>query len=168
MTRNSVEAIVRALNDHQVRYLIVGGLAVVAHGYRRFTADVDLVLAVDQLNLERAIKAFKSLGYKPRVPVPIEQFVDPVLRNQWATEKNMMEFSLISPTHQRTEVDLFLEPPFDFGAAYARSVRYDVEPGVTGVFCGIDDLIDLKTKAARPVDVLDVEHLRKLRRKEEA
>ncbi len=41
MERGSVEAIVAALNENQVQYLIVGGLAVVAHGYVRFTADVD-------------------------------------------------------------------------------------------------------------------------------
>jgi len=44
MTIRSLETIVRALDGARVRYLIVGGLAVVAHGYVRFTADVDLVL----------------------------------------------------------------------------------------------------------------------------
>jgi len=39
-----VESIVVALNAAKVRFLIVGGLAVAAHGYLRFTADVDLVL----------------------------------------------------------------------------------------------------------------------------
>lgn len=43
MEKNSVEAIVGALNEAGVRYLIVGGMAVVAHGYLRFTADLDLM-----------------------------------------------------------------------------------------------------------------------------
>jgi hypothetical protein len=166
MNKGSVKAIISALNDHQVQYLIVGGLAVVAHGYLRFTADVDLVLAVDPQNLTRAVAALKLLGYRPRVPVPIEQFMDPAIRRQWAADKNMMVFSLVSPQHQRTEIDLFLEPPFDFAGALARSVRYEVEPGIAGVFCGIDDLIDLKSKAGRPIDVQDVEHLRQLQPKE--
>ncbi len=38
----SLEAIVRALNEGSVRYLIAGGLAVNAHGYVRLTQDVDL------------------------------------------------------------------------------------------------------------------------------
>jgi hypothetical protein len=62
MEKSSVEAIVRALNQHQVRYLIVGGLAVVAHGHVRLTVDIDLVLAVDRPNLTRAVEAIKSLG----------------------------------------------------------------------------------------------------------
>ena len=59
METGSVAAIVRALNDHHVEYLIVGGLAVVAHGYVRFTADVDLMLSVDPTNFRRAVTAMK-------------------------------------------------------------------------------------------------------------
>ena len=44
MEVRSVEAIVRALNEANVRCLIVGGLAVNAHGYERFTNDVALVI----------------------------------------------------------------------------------------------------------------------------
>ena len=40
MQKNSVVEVVRSLNDSGVRYLIAGGLAVVAHGYLRLTADV--------------------------------------------------------------------------------------------------------------------------------
>jgi predicted nucleotidyltransferase len=44
MKVDDVRTILRALNDANVRYLIVGGLAVVAHGYVRFTQDIDLVV----------------------------------------------------------------------------------------------------------------------------
>ena len=44
MEVRSVEAILRALNAAEVEYLIVGGLAVNAHGFVRLTRDVDLVL----------------------------------------------------------------------------------------------------------------------------
>jgi len=43
-----VAAILRALNDADVRYLIVGGLAVIAHGYVRYTADLDIVLRLER------------------------------------------------------------------------------------------------------------------------
>ena len=42
MERRSIEVIIRALNEAHVRYLIAGGLAVVAHGYVRFTADAGM------------------------------------------------------------------------------------------------------------------------------
>jgi predicted nucleotidyltransferase len=47
MEIRSIEAIVRALNDEVVQYIVVGGLAVNAHGYERFTQDVDLVIGLE-------------------------------------------------------------------------------------------------------------------------
>lgn len=129
---------------HQVRYLIVDGLAVVAHGLDRFTAGVDIVLAVDETKLAATVAAFKSLGYGPRAPVPFEQFIDPKMRQQWAAEKNMMVFSLFAPAHSRTEVDLFLEPPFDFNAAYGRSMVQPITGGLSARFCGLEDLLELR------------------------
>ncbi|HVT88996.1 MAG TPA: DUF6036 family nucleotidyltransferase [Tepidisphaeraceae bacterium] len=163
MQKTSVEAIVRALNQHQVQYLIVGGLAVVAHGHVRFTADVDLLLAVDQQNLTRAVEAIKSLDYRPRAPVPFEQFIDPAQRRRWAAEKNMVVFFLASPKHPATEIDLFLEPPIDFAATYANAVRFEVAPGVAATFCSLDDLIKMKTLAGRARDSEDIKQLRNLR-----
>jgi hypothetical protein len=162
MEKGSIESIVLALNQSQVRYLIAGGLAVVAHGYVRFTADVDLILALDQRNLTNAVAALKSLGYQPLAPVPFEDFIDPDKRRQWAAEKNMTVFSLFSPRHPATEIDLFLEPPLDFLRAHAQAVHLDVAPGATATFCGVKDLIELKTKAGRPRDLDDVLQLRRL------
>jgi hypothetical protein len=167
MEKSSVEAIVAALNQHQVQYLIVGGLAVVAHGYVRFTADIDLMLAVDQQNLTRAVAAIESLDYRPRAPVPFEQFIDPAQRLRWMTEKNMLVFSLHSPSHPATEIDLFLDPPIDFVGAFARAVRLQIAPNVSGTFCSLDDLIELKTKAARARDLEDIAQLRRLREQED-
>jgi len=62
-----VEAIVRALNGAHVRYLIVGGLAVVAHGYPRLTVDVDIVLNLERENVLRAMRALEVIGYRPLV-----------------------------------------------------------------------------------------------------
>lgn len=68
------------------RNLIVGGLAVAAHGYGRLTFDLDLVV---QLQPElRALKALSSLGYVPLVPVAAADFADPAKREAWIREKN--------------------------------------------------------------------------------
>jgi hypothetical protein len=58
----SLEAIVRSLNEGNVRYLIAGGVAVNAHGYIRFTQDVDLVIALDAANIGRAISTTCSIS----------------------------------------------------------------------------------------------------------
>ena len=159
MERRSVEALVRGLNDGGVRYLIVGGLAVAAHGVLRFTVDVDIVLDFDPQNLRRATKALGALGYRPRAPVPLEQFCDEAARQSWVREKGLTVFSLFSPEHGATEVDLFVEPPFDFDAAYARATRIDIASGVSATFVGRDDLIQMKRLAGRQQDLEDVRRL---------
>ena len=77
----------KALNDAGVKYVVVGGLATVLHGYARLTMDVDLFvdLAPDEAAL--AMRTLESLGFKPRVPVPAEQFADAAKRKEWIEQK---------------------------------------------------------------------------------
>jgi hypothetical protein len=162
MKRDSVVAIVEALNGSRVQYLIVGGLAVVAHGYVRFTADVDLLLSMDAQNLRQAVEALRQLGYRPRAPVAFDEYLDASKRREWAQQKNMTVFSLFSDSHQATEIDLFLEPPIDFDTAYARAFHQEVAPGTTATFCSLQDLVKLKTMSGRPEDNADVAKLKEL------
>jgi predicted nucleotidyltransferase len=166
MEKHSVETIVQALNAANVRYLVVGGLAVVAHGYVRFTADVDLIVDLEPANLTRAIAALGRLGYRPRAPVGFEEFADSKKRAQWVRDKGLTVFSLYSLEHPLTEVDLFVEPPFDFSVVYRRAARTEIAPGVEATFIGLRDLVRLKREAARPQDLLDLERLRALRKEE--
>ncbi|MBI2834571.1 MAG: hypothetical protein HYX76_09130 [Acidobacteria bacterium] len=162
MERSSVEGLVESLNRAGVRYLIAGGLAVVAHGYVRFTADVDLIVDLEPANVRRALTALQELGYRPRAPVAIEQFADPDARASWGRDKGLTVFSLFSRDHPMTEVDLFVEPPLEFGPAYLAAMRREVAPGLEAVFVGLSDLIDLKRRAGRAQDRLDVERLQAL------
>jgi hypothetical protein len=163
MERRSVEAVFGALNGSGARYLVVGGLAVVAHGYVRLTADIDIVLDPGPEALGRAIAALTALGYRPRAPVEFAEFADADKRRQWTREKGLTVFSVFSPGHRATEIDLFVETPFDFDRAYARAVRFQVADGVEATFVGLEDLIEMKRRAARPQDLEDVESLRSLR-----
>ena len=151
MERHSVDAIVNALNGASVRYLIAGGLAVVAHGYLRFTADIDLIIDLEQANVRRAVAALESLGYRPRAPVAFEDLADPRLRAEWVREKNLTVFSAYSPQHPMTEIDLFAEAPLDFDGAYRRAVRKEVAPGVAATFIGLRDLRRLKERGFDPL-----------------
>ena len=69
MKLTSVAMILKALNQAGVRALVVGGLAVNAHGYLRFTNDADFAVELLPENIERAFRALASLGYQPRVPI---------------------------------------------------------------------------------------------------
>jgi len=163
LERRSIEEIVRALNSAGVRYLVVGGLAVVAHGHVRFTADLDLVLDPTPDALLRAIEALSALGYRPRAPVPFAEFADREKRARWIRDKGLTVFSVSSPEHPATEIDLFVEVPFDFERAFARAARFELSPGLEGTFVGLADLIAMKRAAGRPQDLLDAEALESLR-----
>jgi hypothetical protein len=43
------EPIFEALNSVQVRYIVVGGVATVLHGFARLTADLDLIVDLDDI-----------------------------------------------------------------------------------------------------------------------
>jgi hypothetical protein len=165
MEKRSVEIIVEALNAASVRYLIAGGLAVVAHGLIRFTADVDMVLDPSPEALRRAIDALSGLGYRPRAPVQFSEFANAEARARWAREKDLKVFSVFSSQHAATEIDLFLESPFDFEQAFPRARRLELAPGVVATFVALDDLIQMKRAAGRALDLQDIDGLQALNKR---
>ena len=156
-----LERTLSALEKAQVRYLVVGGVAVVLHGHLRVTADLDLVVQLTPDNVERAIGALEGLGFRPRAPVAASQFARAEVREEWIRDKGLTVFSLWSPEHPGFEVDLFVEEPFDFGEVYARAVRVELD-SCSATVISRSDLIVLKERAARPRDQEDVAALRAL------
>lgn len=159
--RGRIEQVLGALTGAEVRYLVVGGVAVVLHGHLRTTLDLDLVLHLDPDNLERALGVFSDLGFQPRAPVSLRAFADPETRAAWAREKNMTVFSLWHPEHQGFAVDLFLQEPFDFNAAYRRALVVPIH-GIEATVLSLPDLIEMKWAVGRPQDLTDIEALREL------
>jgi hypothetical protein len=162
MELRSVEAIVRTLNGAQVQYLIVGGLAVNAHGYERFTNDVDLVIGLEPDNIIRGLRSLLAIGYHLRIPVTPEQFADPALREQWRRDKNMTVLPLWSDEHRRTPIDIFVYEPFDFAGEQARALRLPLAADAVAPIVGLESLLALKRAAGRLQDLTDIEKLTKL------
>jgi hypothetical protein len=156
----SIEAIIRALEDSGVRYLVAGGVAVNAHGYLRFTQDMDLVISLDPTNIVRAFDALAKLGYKPLVPITAEQFSNAQLRRSWIREKGMQVLNLASDRYRDTTVDIFVTEPFDFDTEHRAAFEDELAPGLTMKFVSIRTLIAMKEAANRPRDVDDIQHLR--------
>jgi predicted nucleotidyltransferase len=155
----AIEQVIAALNEAGVRYIVVGGVAVVLHGHLRVTADLDLVVQLARGNVLEAMRALTRLGYRPRAPVAAEKFADPALRESWLRDKGLTVFGLWSNVHPGLEVDIFVSEPFDFDAVYARAARVPLDT-TTAVVVSLPDLIDLKLKAGRAVDLADIEALR--------
>lgn len=159
MKLKAFERIIEALNNNDIKYLIAGGLAVVAHGYVRFTADIDLILDLSETNVKEAMRIFKELGFIPRAPVNIESFADKKLREQWIQEKNLKVFSLWNKQYPLTEIDLFVSSPVIFEKAYEQAVYFELKPGLKASFLSFDDLIETKKLAGRPKDIDDIKNL---------
>ncbi len=155
----SLEAIVRVLNEAGVRYIVVGGLAVIAHGYLRVTHDVDIVLRLSPEDIRKAFQALASIDYHPSVPVTAEQFSDPAMRESWRREKEMLVLKMWSDQHRETPLDIFVYEPFDFELEYGRAL-VPHEPGSPDArFVAIPALIAMKRVAARSRDLIDIENL---------
>lgn len=161
MQVHSVEAIIGGWNAAGVKYLIVGGLAVVAYGHYRFTVDVDAMLEFEAENLSRALQVLVGLGYTPRVPVSLPDLADKEKRRVLFEDRNLMvlSFSSYGSEHRMTEVDIFVDEPLDFAVAYQRAQKLTLPSGVLATCVSIQDLLDLKRRAGRPQDLADIEQL---------
>lgn len=158
-----IERVLRALEEAGVRYLVVGGVAVVLHGHPRFTADLDLAVALDAANVRRVFETLAGLGYRPRVPVSAAELADPVERCRLVSEKGMTVLSFASPELPMTEIDVFADLPFDFDETHARAARVELGDGVVHV-ASIRDVIAMKRRVGRSKDLEDAVVLERLAR----
>lgn len=160
LKRDTLERIARALNNASVRFIVVGGVAVAAHGYGRSTQDIDLVIRLEPESIRAAFAALATRGYRPIVPVTADAFADPPQRARWIAEKGMVVLSFQSEQEPGTPVDLFVTEPFDFEEEYQRSMIEEITPGVPLRIVRRETLVRLKLDAGRPQDLADVAQLR--------
>lgn len=157
----------RALQEEQVRYLVVGGVAVNLHGIGRLTVDVDLMLALDAQNLERFVAVARRFPLKPVVPVKLEDFADAAKVRGWIKDKGMLAFALRASDPATPTVDILVKPVVPFDVAWARRVERTVER-IAIPIASIEDIIQLKSGTGRQKDEADIKALRQILRMEPA
>jgi hypothetical protein len=159
-----LEPLLKALIDHEVAFIIVGGFAVVAHGYVRATKDVDICPAPSDENLERLAAALAELE------------AEPLGLDDFAPE----EFDL-RPDHEGLQLGGNWTLRTKFGrldilqhikglggdeggwkelsrrAVRRKFVGYDC------LFCNYEDLLSMKASAGRPQDEFDIKSLKAAR-----
>jgi predicted nucleotidyltransferase len=145
------ERILRALAEHEVDYVLIGGLAVQTHGHVRTTNDADLIPAPDPSNLERLAAALRALDARVLNPGEGDTEID---------AKMLSRATIWQFTSRDGGIDVMHEVPG--GRSYAElqegvlRVRLgDIEVPVVG----LDDLIQMKLARGRPVDLADVASL---------
>ena len=149
------------LESENIRYMLVGGLAMNLYGVPRSTMDVDIVLAMDQDNLCAFLDMAKQMNMQPVAPVSMEDLLDPVVRKSWVKDKNMIAFGLRPPDPSAPTVDVLIDPPLDINVALKRMKSQNI--GNCRVYlASLEDLIILKEKTGRAQDRADIEHLKRL------
>lgn len=147
-------AILGTLERHGVRYVLIGGLAANAHGVRRTTRDIDVIVERSRENLERLAEAARELEVGSPVIDSRERELDPLDPHDLERAAN------VSLDTVEGELDVMNEakgaPPFDLLAS--RAVVVEVF-GTRVRVAGLDDLIALKRAAGREVDLRDIADL---------
>ena len=160
---NSLAELAKQLNKKAVRWLVVGGYATIAHGYVRMTSDLDIVLDLDSDNILKAVSALKDMGFKPRVPVAMEEFADAEKRSSWITYREMIVFTVWRDAATGFEqIDLFIKEPFPMDKAWEDRFEYTTADGIIVPCVDRERLIAMKVEAGRPKDLDDIAQLRKL------
>ncbi len=151
----SYDDVFRALHAAAVRYVVVGGTAVVLQGHARLTVDLDLVLDLSPEPAAAAVRALTGIGLLPRLPVDPQSFADAATRRTWVEQRNLQVFSLFDPDSPRREVDLFATEPLPFEELYADASTFGIA-GVPVRVASRRHLIAMKRRAGRPRDLDDV------------
>jgi hypothetical protein len=138
-----------AFHAHGVRYLIVGGYAVIYHAQPRFTKDIDLFIKADLANAQAIFAALGVFGAQLQGLRP----------EDFAERGSFFRFG-----HDPHGFDILPDiPGVDFEEAWGRRVEGVIDPktGLKAFFISAPDLIVAKMVAGRPQDIADVEAIRK-------
>lgn len=152
----------RELVQADVKFVVVGGVAINLLGAPRFTADLDLVVALDEPNVLKFADCMTRLGFVPKVPVKARDFAVAENRERWRNEKNMRVFSFTKPDNLLEVVDIFVYEPIPFADMWDKRELIPIEEVIVPVV-SIDHLIALKEEAYRLQDVSDIEALEKIK-----
>ncbi|HVW85301.1 MAG TPA: nucleotidyl transferase AbiEii/AbiGii toxin family protein, partial [Bryobacteraceae bacterium] len=138
-----------AFQSHGVKYLVVGGFAVIYHSQPRFTKDMDLFIKADPENARATYAALQKFG-APVEGMRPEDFTDRDSFFRFGREPKGFD---ILPSI----------PGVDFDAAWERRVEtvIDAPSGLKANFISAEDLIASKLASGRARDLADVEDIRK-------
>jgi hypothetical protein len=153
------------LNKSDIRYVVVGGLATVLHGFVRLTVDIYLAVNLTPDEAKKAISILAQLGLVPQLPLNPSDFANLQTRQTWNREKNIQVFSMIDPRNPLRIVELFVENPVPFEDLWSRSITVQVET-VSIRIASLVDLIHLKRLAGRPQDMIDIEQLEQIQKRQ--
>jgi hypothetical protein len=140
-------------NDHQVKYLVVGGYAVSFHAQPRATKDIDIFIKADGDNAKKVFAALAKFG------APLGNL----------TPNDLIEKGkFYRMGHPPVMIDLLPEiSGVDFDEAWEKRVDVRLDDHLSISLMDVDNLMKSKLAAARPEDLADAEALRRSAKSDE-
>jgi predicted nucleotidyltransferase len=139
--------LLRLLEKHNARYLVIGGYAVMKYSEPRYTKDLDLLISTDRENAEAVYNALKEFG------APLEN-----LSADDFTNKDY--FYQMGRAPLRIDV-LMSAAGVEFEQAWKNRTEVDIEDCKI-IFISLTDLISAKEASGRPQDLIDLKKLKKV------
>jgi hypothetical protein len=144
MFNRDFKEFVELLNDHKVRYLIVGGFAVAFHGYPRYTKDLDIWIDTSHKNADALVKVLKEFGMGS-LGLKAGDFLN--------------EDQIIQLGYPPDRIDILSGiTGVKFASAYPQRVKTSIN-GVDIDFIDLENLKINKKAAGRLQDLADLENL---------
>jgi len=137
---NRLKAVFASFESHEVRYVVIGGIAAILHGVPRATFDLDILIDPTPDNAERLLEAMTECG----------------LGTASLTSPDDVLANVITVFQDRLRIDVQTGTPgIDFARAWERRQRMTYEGQTFNVVCKAD-LIASKRASGRDVDLEDV------------
>jgi predicted nucleotidyltransferase len=149
-THQAHQEMVFALLDHQVDFLLIGGYAVIYHGYIRTTGDMDIWIRPTNENKEKLLMVLAKMDFD-------SESIGMLAR---------LDFTEVIVFHIGMEPEridfLSKVQGLDFESAFAQKVTLQID-NYEIPFLRLDDLIVSKLFANRLKDQADIEYLKKIK-----
>lgn len=138
---------IKALNDNGVEYILVGGMAVILHGYIRGTGDMDVWVNKTKDNYRKLVNAYSQFG------MPVFDMTEEAFLGD--------DFDVWSIGVQPVKIEIMTAVKgLIFEETYSMSQQYH-EDGLAIRFLHLNHLIQAKRASGRFRDLDDIEHLTK-------
>ncbi len=146
LTSPDFKELLKIFRKYEVRYLVVGGYAVMKYSEPRFTKDLDLWIDANKENAEKLFNALQEFGAPLRNLSP-----DDFTKEEYFYQMGRAPFRL----------DILMSiPGVEFPSAWEHREIVELE-GVEIPFISKGDLIRSKKASGRPQDLIDMENLEK-------
>jgi hypothetical protein len=129
---------------HEVRFLVIGGMAVIYHGHPRLTLDIDLWVERSRENGERILSALRDFGFSD----------SGLAASDFEKERQIIRMGI-----KPTMIEIFTSiPGVEFGPCSEKQVMVDLR-GLEVPFISLADLKVNKKASGRLKDLQDLEEL---------